>query len=126
MRSSAWSVNWWKDFHFDPPPNATPPLRGYDDVIDIAAEFGADQVFIDPVWEHGEAMRAEMEQLLPTEKRAGTAIALNHPPPGAWAATGSAGPLAFDLSRVTATATTAATSATPQSPSSRCASLGGT
>jgi len=57
------SENVWKDMHF----NTT-----YEHVVDVAAEFGADYVFIDPIWEHQEALRQELERIIPTEKRKGT------------------------------------------------------
>ncbi len=59
------SENVWKNISFD---------TTYDNVMKTASEFGADYVFIDPIWEHGEAFRMELQKLLPDEKRNGTAI----------------------------------------------------
>lgn len=59
------SENAWKDINFE---------TTYDNVLETASEFGADYVFIDPVWEHGEALRMELQKLLPDEKRTGSVI----------------------------------------------------
>lgn len=56
------SQNHWRDFDF---------ARSYDHVVEVAAEFGADYVFIDPVWQHGEALRRAVGEPKPgtaTEK----------------------------------------------------------
>jgi hypothetical protein len=57
--------NVWKNISFD---------KTYERVVDVAAEFGADYVFIDPVWEHHEALRATLNSLLPPEKQKGTLL----------------------------------------------------
>ena len=59
------SHNQWRDFHFD---------RTYEEVITAAADFGADAVFIDPVWEHGEAFNMEVRAHVPAAQRAGTML----------------------------------------------------
>ena len=59
------ALNLWKDFHFD---------RTYEKVIDVAAEFGADYVFIDPVWQNGETFRSALENLAPPEAQRGTVL----------------------------------------------------
>lgn len=50
--------NWWRDFHF---------RDSYDDLLDRAADLGAEYFFIDPIWEHQEAYRMALEKLLPPE-----------------------------------------------------------
>ena len=59
------SENVWKGMQFD---------TTYEKVVDVAAEFGADYVFIDPVWEHQEALKATLDSLLPPEKQKGTLL----------------------------------------------------
>jgi hypothetical protein len=59
------SKNVWRDFRFD---------TTYEDVVATAAEFGGEYVFIDPVWEHQEAFREELEQAIPAENRKGTVL----------------------------------------------------
>jgi hypothetical protein len=39
--------------------------KSYEHVVDVAAEFGADHVFIDPIWEHQEAYKATLDALIP-------------------------------------------------------------
>jgi len=57
--------NVWKGIQF----NTT-----YEKVVEVASEFGADYVFIDPVWEHHEALKATLDSLLPPEKQKGTLL----------------------------------------------------
>lgn len=57
------SENVWRNIRFD---------KTYEHVVNVASEFGADYVFIDPVWEHHEALRDWMEQTIPAEKRKGS------------------------------------------------------
>jgi hypothetical protein len=57
--------NVWKGMQFD---------TTYEKVVDVASEFGADYVFIDPVWEHQEALKATLDSLLPPEKQKGTLL----------------------------------------------------
>ena len=59
------SQNFWKDFRFE---------SSYEQVIEVASEFGADYVFIDPVWEHQQAYQEELRELIPEEKRKGTIL----------------------------------------------------
>ena len=59
------SHNQWQNFKFD---------SSYEKTVDLAAEFGADYVFIDVFWENGEAFRQTLEELIPAEKWAGTVI----------------------------------------------------
>lgn len=47
-------LNVWHDMHFD---------TTYEQTIDLASEFGAEYVFIDPVWEHLEAYRQAFRNL---------------------------------------------------------------
>lgn len=44
----------------------------YEDVIGEAADFGAEYVFIDPVWEHMEAWKETIEAWMPEEQRRGS------------------------------------------------------
>lgn len=48
------SENQWRNFHFS---------SSYENVIDTASEFGADYVFIDPIWEHEQAYAETVETL---------------------------------------------------------------
>ncbi len=57
------SDNTWRNFNFD---------TTYDDAVDIAAEFGLDQVFVDVCWEQGESLRMAFNAAVPPEKRKGT------------------------------------------------------
>ena len=59
------SKNVWHDFDFD---------TTYDDAIDVAAELGLDQVFIDVCWEQGESVRMALDAAVPPEKRAASAL----------------------------------------------------
>ena len=42
--------------------------------VDVAAEFGADYVFIDPVWEHQQAFQETLDALIPPEQQKGTVL----------------------------------------------------
>lgn len=59
------SENQWRGFRFD---------TTYEEVVQVASEFGADYVFIDPVWEHQQAYSEALAALVPEEKRAGTIL----------------------------------------------------
>ncbi len=54
------SENVWRGFRFD---------TTYEHVVDVASEFGADYVFIDPVWEHNQALHETLEAILPEERK---------------------------------------------------------
>jgi len=60
------SENQWRNFRFD---------TTYEHVVDVAAEFGADYVFIDAVWDNGQAYREAIEAAIPEDERAGTVLA---------------------------------------------------
>ncbi len=55
--------NVWHEMNFD---------TTYEHVVDVASEFGADYVFIDPVWEHQEALKMAFDAAVPPEKQKGT------------------------------------------------------
>lgn len=57
--------NVWRGFHFD---------RTYDHVLETAAEFGMDQIFVDVCWEHGQALKETLAALVPPEKQKGTIL----------------------------------------------------
>lgn len=57
------SHNVWRGFRFG---------TTYDEVMDVAEEFGADYVFIDPVWEHQQAFKEEFDRLISPEAQKGT------------------------------------------------------
>jgi hypothetical protein len=59
------SENVWRGIRFD---------STYEEVIDVAAEFGADYVFIDPVWEHQQALKETLDDLVPPERQQGTIL----------------------------------------------------
>jgi len=59
------SENVWRNMRF---------ATTYEKVIEVAAEFNADYVFIDPVWEHQQAFEEELAQLVPKEKWKGTIL----------------------------------------------------
>lgn len=63
--SVTFGENVWQNFRFE---------STYENVVNVAGEFGADFAFIDPVWEHGEALRKTVHELIPTEKFKGTAL----------------------------------------------------
>jgi hypothetical protein len=54
------SHNVWRNVHFD---------TTYEEVIDVAAEFGGDYVFIDVVFEHEQSLNEEVDKLLPPEQQ---------------------------------------------------------
>ncbi len=54
------SENVWHGMRFD---------TTYEHVLEVADEFGADYVFIDPVWEHMQAYKETLEALIPPEKQ---------------------------------------------------------
>jgi hypothetical protein len=47
----------------------------YENSLAVAAELGADYLFVDPPWENMEALRSTLEEWLPEDKRAGTILA---------------------------------------------------
>lgn len=55
----------WCGFHFD---------HTYNHVLDTAADFGMDQIFVDPCWEQGESLKETMNERIPEEKRKGTIL----------------------------------------------------
>ncbi len=57
--------NVWRDINFD---------TTYEDVIDVAAEFGGDYVFIDVVFEQEEAYNEQLNKLIPLEQQKGTIL----------------------------------------------------
>ena len=59
------SENVWRGMRFD---------TTYEHVVDVAAEFGADMAFIDPVWEHQQAYEETLAELVPKEKWKGTIL----------------------------------------------------
>jgi len=58
--------NVWRGFRFD---------TTYDHVLDVAAEFNADYLFIDVIWEHMQAYRETLNALLPEAQQQGTILA---------------------------------------------------
>jgi hypothetical protein len=52
--------NVWRGFRFD---------TTYEHVVDVASEFGADYVFIDPVWQHNQALAETLEEIIPAEHK---------------------------------------------------------
>ncbi|MCX5658686.1 MAG: hypothetical protein NTW19_03060 [Planctomycetota bacterium] len=63
--SVTFGENVWQNFRFE---------STYENVVNTAAEFAADYAFIDPVWEHGEALRKTVHDLVGKEKFKGTAL----------------------------------------------------
>jgi len=59
------SENVWRGFHFD---------KSYEHVLDTAAEFGMDQIFVDVCWEQGQAYKESLDALLPPDRQKGTII----------------------------------------------------
>jgi len=59
------SRNVWRGMRFD---------TTYEHTIDVAAQFGADCVFIDPIWEHQQAYAETLDELIPPDKQKGTII----------------------------------------------------
>ncbi|MFW5856566.1 MAG: hypothetical protein ACOCX4_01700, partial [Planctomycetota bacterium] len=59
------SENHWKDFSFE---------HSYDETLAVGAEFGVDNMFIDPIWEHGEALRQTINDLVPPDRQQGTLL----------------------------------------------------
>ncbi len=57
--------NVWRGIDFD---------TTYEDALELAAELGADAIFIDPLWQHGEDFDRMLKQLVPEERRAGTVL----------------------------------------------------
>ena len=57
------SKNVWYNFNFD---------TTYEDILEIGAEFGMDQVFVDVCWEHGQALKEELDAILPPAAQKGT------------------------------------------------------
>ncbi len=57
--------NVWCGFHFD---------RTYESVLAAAAEFGADQIFIDVCWEQGQALKETLAALVPYAQQKGTIL----------------------------------------------------
>lgn len=46
----------------------------YENSLAVAAELGADYLFVDPPWEHMEALRLTLEEWVPAEKRKGSIL----------------------------------------------------
>lgn len=59
------SDNRWNDLDFD---------TSYERAVEIAAEFGADAVFIDSVWESHQSWNQELERAVPSALRAAGAL----------------------------------------------------
>lgn len=59
------SENAWFDFHFD---------HTYDPTLELAAEFGMDQIFVDVCWEQGESLREYLNGEIPPERREGSIL----------------------------------------------------
>ncbi len=57
--------NIWRGMNFD---------SSYEDVVEMASDFGADIVFIDSIWEHQQAFKDALDAMLPPEKRKGTVL----------------------------------------------------
>ncbi|MBC2602530.1 hypothetical protein [Puniceicoccus vermicola] len=57
------SENVWSGFNFD---------TTYEHVLETAAEFGMDQIFVDVCWEQGEALKESLAAVVPLEKQKGT------------------------------------------------------
>jgi hypothetical protein len=54
------SLNVWRNVNFD---------TTYEEVIDVASEFGGDYVFIDVVFEHEQSLNEEVDKLMPPEQQ---------------------------------------------------------
>ncbi len=59
------SENRWINMRFD---------TTYENVVDVAAEFGFDYAFIDPVWQHHQSFFEYLQQWVPQEKWKGTIL----------------------------------------------------
>lgn len=59
------SLNVWKNVNFD---------TTYEEVIDVASEFGGDYVFIDVVFEQEEAYNEQLRKMIPPERQKGTIL----------------------------------------------------
>lgn len=59
------SHNQWKGFSF---------AETYENTIDLAAEFGADHVFIDPCWQNFESFRHDLHEAVPEAAREKNAL----------------------------------------------------
>ncbi|OPZ25111.1 MAG: hypothetical protein BWZ02_02599 [Lentisphaerae bacterium ADurb.BinA184] len=59
------SENVWQGFHFD---------RTYEGVLETAAEFGLDQIFVDVCWEQGQALKETLNTLVPADRRKGSIL----------------------------------------------------
>jgi len=57
------SENAWGGYDFD---------HTYDHVLETAAEFGMDQIFVDVCWEQGQALKESLAAAVPPEKQKGT------------------------------------------------------
>ncbi|MEY2905952.1 MAG: hypothetical protein RLZZ408_423, partial [Verrucomicrobiota bacterium] len=57
------SENVWRGFHFD---------RTYEHVLETAAEFGMDQMFVDVCWEQGQAFKEALDAKVPRAEWKGT------------------------------------------------------
>lgn len=54
------ALNLWQGIKFD---------TAYEELIDRAAQFGADIVFIDSIWQNGETLRETLESIAPSKQR---------------------------------------------------------
>lgn len=54
------SLNVWRNVNFD---------TTYEEVIDVASEFGGDYVFIDVVFEHEQSLNEEVDKMMPPEQQ---------------------------------------------------------
>jgi hypothetical protein len=54
------SLNVWRNVNFD---------TTYEEVIDVASEFGGDYVFIDVVFEHEQSLNEEVDKLMPPDEQ---------------------------------------------------------
>ena len=59
------SLNVWKNVNFD---------TTYEEVIDVASEFGGDYVFIDVIFEHEEAYNEQLRAMIPPPQQQGTIL----------------------------------------------------
>jgi len=57
--------NVWTNYRFD---------STYDHMVDVAAEFDADYVFIDVIWEQAQALHETINALMPEEQQKGTIL----------------------------------------------------
>lgn len=53
------SRNQWVGFHYD---------QSYEDILECAADLGADFLFVDPVWENEQSLVEELGKIIPKER----------------------------------------------------------